>query len=409
MLTQIQALLQQAENLEAFLKAIGSNVPLTDELRQQMNTTLDHLEAEVATSKAIVLPVSSAHLQETLASALEETEMAITLTTGGLQHPAGDTPRLGLALTRIQRAITGLQAILASLNPMFLNLPTGDGMTIVFTSAEQTYSLRTDRGLIQQVAATHMSPLAIGVDGTPYWVSIDGPIRDEFSTPPFRIMQGGSMQHLASEVLHSTSLFDTQWQEPTGSPAYLTLSRDGTQLYFDACTFGLGSSCFYYALDLNTQQLTKLSFTSVTPDRIAPDGQRALLFLDNPHWNPGSDTPGSDLRYGYFIEVQDSWNYDQLPLAFDVHGLVWLADGRFIYSGGPEDQPSQLILANHDGSTAQVLVHDLPATSLLLAPDEQQIAYVNHNSGALTLLNLATLQSTTVATLPSDAILLAWR
>ncbi|WP_165774679.1 hypothetical protein [Candidatus Viridilinea mediisalina] len=409
---QLRALLRQSENLETFLNAFGTNVPITDDLRQRVERTLDLLSAELEANRTLVLPMNNAELQERFAAVLEDIEAAITLTHGGLRHPTGDEPRLGLARTRIRRAIGGLQEIIAFLTPQLRNLPSGDGKTIVFISEGQTYSLRLDSGLLQEVAAKPITPLALRSDGTPYWVSIDGPLDDPFSPPPFRIMQGGTRQQEVHAMLQSSDLSNSSFREATGSPWQITLSSDETQLYFDTCTSGLNASCAYYAFNLASQTLNQLSFTSVSPGWITPDGQKAMLFLDNPYWNPGSEVPGSDHRYGYSIVEQGQWDYNLLPIDSWIEDLVWLFDSRFIYissSGDETLQSKQLILAHTDGSTAQILMNDFPATTLLLAPDGGQVAFVNPASGLLTLLDVGTLQVATVATLPQDAQLVVWR
>ncbi|MBP1464437.1 hypothetical protein EYB53_001830 [Candidatus Chloroploca sp. M-50] len=310
-------------------------------------------------------------------------------------------------------AIAKLEAILAFLNEGLQNLPTGDGMTILYHSAGSSYSLRLDTGEQAFVSARPLYDFTMSSTGIPYHVVSErkATADDPFAPSPFRLLEGGTLDIPLQVLMDESALAPFLNDEPQ-APSGLTLSNDEGQLYFNGCTVAfMEPACSFYALDLSSHQIRKIESMSIGPGWIAPNGQRAVVYNYNPLWNPNNDAGLSVSRYLYFVvESPGMWQTDHMIDA-NISELSWLPDGRFLYTAKADDprEGIRLILANPDGTTARMLADNLSNTDFVLAPDGQRIAMINPTSGALMVLTLDTLRLETVATLPGDARLVIWR
>ena len=217
----------------------------------------------------------------------------------------------------------------------------------------------------------------------------------------------------------SSSFFYARFPTYNERPHSLEISADEKTLFFNPCKgTEVSLSCSIFSLNLATASFVDLKYWAgwyVTS--IAPDGNRAIGGAKDYYSGGGSTFPAYLFRR----------NSKSIRLSYAlVADVVWLADGRIIYSlvandwGWPpeaETEAKRIILADPAGVTLKELVTGVEAVDLVLSPDQQQLAYTTIQrdsdfvpalSKQLWLVNLDSTGNRKIADLPKDAGELRW-
>lgn len=416
----LEELRSDAETLKIFSNSVELFQESMEEKIAIGRSSVRDLASQANRCRQLVFPPGSTALQANLDEALAQIDEAVQQAERPLAKPVISSSDFGLVYVNTNSAIAKLEAILAFLNDGLQNLPTGDGMTILYHSADSSYSLRLDTGEQALVSARPLYGFTMNAYGVPYRIIVSkGTSRDydPFAAIPFRLIEGGTLDIPFQVLMDESDLKPFLKGEPHALSG-LILSRDERQIYFNVCsiafieTTGFSETiCSFYALDLSSHRISKIETMTIGPGWIAPDGQRAVVYTYNPERNPHDNERLSVSWYVYSVNKQSGMWQSERIIDANISELSWLPDGRFLYTSIANDpsQGIQLILANPDGTTARVLAENLGNTNFVLAPDGQRIAMVNPTSGALMVLTLDTLQLETVATLPGDARLVIWR
>ncbi|PDW00589.1 OmpL47-type beta-barrel domain-containing protein [Candidatus Chloroploca asiatica] len=261
----------------------------------------------------------------------------------------------------------------------------------------------------------------IGPDNTLLWIEVSDSWRpvDFNDRQPFQILRANRDGSDRQVILESSAFYQ---QFPTtisltfshfGSSFLpkLVLSADATQVFFVACNplMGEAAVCAFYQLDLASRTVSLMQGQSfgVYPGWVHPDGQRAIYT-----W---------DLACSGSLERTNS---ESTWLSGTPISVVWLADLSFIYSryickgvwgSEPVSPQYDIVLANADGSDNRVLVAGKVASAMVLAPDQQTLAFITSDPGqlqsgevALWVVNLDGSGLRKVIDLPKHATDLRW-
>lgn len=294
-------------------------------------------------------------------------------------------------------------------NPTPQAVPAPPVSEIIYSSGGQQFAINPADGSSRVIGAAPPRGSIMGPNATQIWV--EAPEVDQsVMVQPFRILQAG-LDGSNQQVLLNSDDFYRQFP-PAIEPAYvlqdLVLSSDQTSVFFQTCIGGIGSmvGCTLRALDLSSRQISQPLVAGLDV-WIAPDGQR-FVFVEK-FYNPPPDY-GSSFRT-FFGRV------DQVAIQItdtEISDVAWLADGRFVYSS------TALILADANGSTLGTIT-SLPdrefLTQLISSSDQQHLAYLTSTNpygtarppATLWVVNLDGTGQRSVATLPGDAVDLAWR
>jgi hypothetical protein len=429
----IGSLLQQAEILEALLSpgVIDSADP--EQLQVRVDRTLGLLSVAVEDAMLIEIPTQLHEVRAKYNEAIGTIEEAINLAKKGFSVPGGESMLLGQAYDKIGSAIQilrGLQSALpttASDTPgggtahipeepsaNSINLPATQGFTILVATEGQVVGVDAAGAGIQQLGSVSVKAAVVSSGGELYWVQVDGPPPDDpFTGQSFQILELRRDEHQPNVLVESSTLTHESYDAPPHVPSQLVLSSDGRTLLFDVCRNPYAEGfCEYYALDLSSRQFSKLDVSNVADAGwISPDGSKVILLDRNPNWTSDINAQGDNPKYVYFIR-QVGTDTAGIILSDYLSHVVWLADGRFIYSVAADEYQNiqgRLILARSDGSIERVLLDNFQGTEFILAPDQQQVAYISKEQHELRTVNLADGSQDILTTLPDDAKLLLWR
>jgi 5'-nucleotidase/UDP-sugar diphosphatase len=299
-------------------------------------------------------------------------------------------------------------------------IETGDGVfpitgEIVYSSEGQQFAINPADGSSRVIGAAPPLGSIMGPNATRIWVEREEPANFG-ALQSFRILQA-DLNDSNQQVLLTSDAFYQQFNLERFAPYdgihhELVLSADQTRVFFAPYTSGMGSVAGYavHALDLVSRQVSQPLVDRVWNCWIATDGQR-VVFVER-RANPGE--PGTLPGHSYptffrdangtISRISNTWTDD----------VVWLADGRFVYNS------TALILADANGSTLRTITsfpEEMFLTQLVASPDQQHLAYLTSSSpydtppppATLWVVNLDGSEQRAIATLPGDAVDLAWR
>jgi hypothetical protein len=283
---------------------------------------------------------------------------------------------------------------------------------LLYSSGGQQYRVNLDTGTSEVIGAAPPAGSIVGPGNTLIWIEVTGseprPSPYSFERDTFQILQS-NLDGSNRQTLLTSTMFYQQRDEYMGvRQNSLLISADQSRLFFNA-EFNpgtTGSDFISFAFDFTSGQVAKVSpYSEGAVNRayewISPDGMRSVVSL-----------------FGREIALWPGYQVIANQRAGDV---VWLSDGRFVYSTAHADSSPALepddyvVLVSRDGTTIQTLSTTLgggPIYALEPSPDQQQMVFlvVRFNQAReLWLVNLDGSGLRQVMTLPGDAGDLVWR
>lgn len=255
---------------------------------------------------------------------------------------------------------------------------------ISVTSNGKRYSIRpgSQEGMATLVEIGPAPPPGniLGPNDTAFWIEREPIIWNDYGEPAepqvWRIVQGKRDGSSNRQVLLTSASFYAA-QPPAlrsnSAPNELTLSLDGKSLYFDPCLRGIKFvHCDGYKLDLQSKQISRLSFDGWGSISIAPDGLRSFFTV-----------PDNCMGGGRFFHTYLSTPTGRITLGTGMPGdIFWLSDGRLLFSMIDDwtcdnrAETNRIRLSASNGVKIRDPVLDTKAFEVIASPDELYVAYI---------------------------------
>jgi|GEM_PF-1637255 len=271
--------------------------------------------------------------------------------------------------------------------------------SLVYSANKQRFRVNLQTGTTQIIGGAPPAGSFVGPNEQRYWLQTE-PSGADTSFTIFASARDGTKR----TPLLTHQQFYRAFPEMNEPPQRLSLSADGTQLFFDPCNGDeLGRRCQIFAFQLATREVRDLQFPAGWGATMAPDGKRAL----------GTGKfyrPEGGAYFPTVLFTQDGPGNELQPGS--PSNIVWLENGNVVYStssswsGTASD--ANLVLGDRAGTPIRVLVSATEIADLALAPNGQHIAYLTDEGHELWVIDITGTKPQRIAVLPPGATDLLW-